>query len=439
MKPFAKKRRQARAVVLEGQALTVYISNRRQALADFTPERPFSPLDAAVLLGATRTNPFAKYPIRMDMKDHELIHHVWSSGQVSFQPFRDYWFSLGLLDTAAMHMVLSNAAIHLNALRGNQSEYITILTHNAAAIESVNVRIRDKKLNTSDDLMGAILGLMCHDHLIFQYERCALHMAGFQKILMMRGGLSSIQSNQYVRLSLYWIEYNISVDQDIIPLHPPPFHLFKAPYSTLPRSAGLLHSDKAMKLCGISSLVSLEMSDILSDLSLITVALKKECSERIVWNDSNWVGFGIYPTIFKLLSIQARSEEDELKSLIQGVCRLSGILFLSEIRRKFGVAPIVTEVQAIKLQRIFATNKLIWHEDLEALRLWALVITGCAISTKIARAWVMEEMAVSHFSLRYRRWDDIIKMVSQLWWIDDVFLSKCMELEIEYIEALNAP
>jgi hypothetical protein len=84
---------------------------------------------------------------------------VWSPSQVNFQPFRDYWFSLGLLDTAAMHMVLSNAALHLNVLRGNRSEDITILTHNAAAIKSVNVRIRDKKLNTSDELIGAILGV----------------------------------------------------------------------------------------------------------------------------------------------------------------------------------------------------------------------------------------------------------------------------------------
>lgn len=56
-------------------------------------------------------------------------------------------------------MVLSNAAIHLNALRGNRSKDITILTHNAAAIESVNIRIRDKKLNTSDKLIGAILSV----------------------------------------------------------------------------------------------------------------------------------------------------------------------------------------------------------------------------------------------------------------------------------------
>lgn len=58
-----------------------------------------------------------------------------------------------------MHMVLSNAAILLNELRGNRSEDILILTHNAAAIESVNRRIRDNKLNTSDELMGAILGV----------------------------------------------------------------------------------------------------------------------------------------------------------------------------------------------------------------------------------------------------------------------------------------
>lgn len=58
-----------------------------------------------------------------------------------------------------MHMVLANAAIHLNALRGTEDEDITILTHKVSAIKSVNVRLGDTEEQASDEVLGAILGV----------------------------------------------------------------------------------------------------------------------------------------------------------------------------------------------------------------------------------------------------------------------------------------
>lgn len=58
-----------------------------------------------------------------------------------------------------MHMVLSNAAIHLNKLRNRVSEDISILAHNAAAMRSVNARMGNDRLNISNEIVGAILGV----------------------------------------------------------------------------------------------------------------------------------------------------------------------------------------------------------------------------------------------------------------------------------------
>ena len=64
-----------------------------------------------------------------------------------------------MLDSAAMHLVLSNAAMHLNFLRGDPVEDVTVLAHDAAAIQSVNGRMGQTSQNTTDKMLGAILGV----------------------------------------------------------------------------------------------------------------------------------------------------------------------------------------------------------------------------------------------------------------------------------------
>jgi hypothetical protein len=66
-----------------------------------------------------------------------------------------------MLDPAAMHLVIANAAMHLKALRNtpHQDDNIVELTHVEAAIASVNQRIRDSNQNVTNEMLGAILGV----------------------------------------------------------------------------------------------------------------------------------------------------------------------------------------------------------------------------------------------------------------------------------------
>jgi len=66
-----------------------------------------------------------------------------------------------MLDPAAMHLVIANAALHLQTLRSTPSreENLVALTHVEAAITSVNHRIVDSTQNATDEILGAILGV----------------------------------------------------------------------------------------------------------------------------------------------------------------------------------------------------------------------------------------------------------------------------------------
>jgi hypothetical protein len=162
MRPFRKHKRASRIIILKDEAtLADYFAHRQypplaaapaiRNQADVNVDNSdlagtslftiSSPSNDAGLLGASHPNPFARYPISMEDKEHELVHHskpfpfrlsplklpssyivadaipnvVWSSRQVVFQPFSDFWFSLGMLDPVVMHLVIANAAMHRKA------------------------------------------------------------------------------------------------------------------------------------------------------------------------------------------------------------------------------------------------------------------------------------------------------------------------------------
>jgi hypothetical protein len=62
-----------------------------------------------------------------------------------------------MVDPAAMHLVIANAAMYRKALRPSQEGDLIELSHNPATLTSINQRIRDSNWNVTDEMLGAIL------------------------------------------------------------------------------------------------------------------------------------------------------------------------------------------------------------------------------------------------------------------------------------------
>lgn len=71
-----------------------------------------------------------------------------------------------MMDPAAMHLIIANAAVHRKSLRNIREDEIIDLTHTDKAIRSINERIALPGQNVTDEMLGAVLGvgiLMTHD------------------------------------------------------------------------------------------------------------------------------------------------------------------------------------------------------------------------------------------------------------------------------------
>ncbi|KAK6608040.1 hypothetical protein H4I96_04275 [Botrytis cinerea] len=380
MRPFMKRNRPKRANGVKNIAPRPF-TNREGVEAEAELESKFLmglQTNSMVLLGNGRVNPFQAWPVKMDTKEHELVHHIWDPSQC-FQPFRDFWFPLGTNDSAAMHLVLSNAALHLNALRGNLDEGRDSMMYHHSAVRSVNRRLANFAVEHSDGIMGAILGFMCHEQILSSAETWKIHRAGFYKILALRGGLSSIENIPALRLSLFWIEHNMSSDLDIMPLSPPPVQYLTNHYLPKYQADGEAHFVNIREHFDISSFLSVEILDIMKQLSILTVTIT------------------------------------QIKHEIEELCRIGGLLFIAQARRWFGVGPVLTNAFIKKLRQLLKSDGEVWNEKVKSLRLWTLIMAGCAATTEDEKAWIVETLKRDFFA-----WSDL-ENVEKMWWVDELF------------------
>jgi hypothetical protein len=111
-----------------------------------------------------RMDPFAKYPIEMNNRTRQLMDHVFDDPYGNTPPFRDAWMPIGMMDPAAFHQVLSNAALNLASLRAGRSvpENLESIRHHAKAVKLVTQRIANPKEAVADGLLGAVAGFSCY-------------------------------------------------------------------------------------------------------------------------------------------------------------------------------------------------------------------------------------------------------------------------------------
>jgi hypothetical protein len=153
------------------------------------PKAAISPL---TILGAGRVDPFAKYPVKMNVIEYWLIDHgmppylpprsqtnskieikcvsnthmtlVNVAQHPTFKVFKESWLPAAMSDPAAFHQILSNIALSISIVRGQGVilDNPVSVAHNSLAVRTVNNRLSDPVEGISDGTMTSVLGMTCH-------------------------------------------------------------------------------------------------------------------------------------------------------------------------------------------------------------------------------------------------------------------------------------
>jgi hypothetical protein len=219
------------------------------------------------------------------------------------------------------------------------------------------------------------------------------------------------------------VDVNVAFLQDSSPRFPRPEDFLPAAAVPVPTT------DPDRGLLGICRTADIHTA--IKDLYGLNQLIADEITSRNLWIDGVFAGLNIVPVFHRLLSARHEISQENSALLSEESCRLGALLYLAEIRSKFGVN-LTPDIHTRKLKdAIMLQGEAAWDENGEIL-VWLLIIGGIqSLSMEEEHAWYVEALASRAASHGYISWEDLMSLVREVLWIDGVFEVKCATLRDE--------
>ncbi|KAH7379864.1 hypothetical protein BKA64DRAFT_686501 [Cadophora sp. MPI-SDFR-AT-0126] len=430
----------------------IAIENRESATSDFTREqwtqetekhvqephentiisaaRPFSEYNQSLTierLGAGRHDPFSTYPIQITSQRQQILDSapVFDPSISTLKPYRDSYYIIARDDASAFHQFLANAALHRTLYMSGgkclRSYEATALHYKA--LQLAQRRIGDAKEEVSDGMIATVLMMAAYNHITLDLKAWKMHMDGIEQILKLRGGIETLNSNIRLRLLISWHSISGSCSFDLIPRFPlPTTHATKPP---LPDLTSYLSSPSTQSFHNTRQTYYTdhpEISHLMDDLHNFTSLLKAETnwSSGRVWVENLASGFWINHIVQQSLHLQTIINPDDLKSIMREASRLGVLLYLAEIRRDFGVYPVVTHIHISKLRSLLEDSEDVpWHE-FKPLKLWVLVMALLEAKSSEDKDWFADQIRGLTEELNLKSGEELEELLEGMFWYPQI-------------------
>ncbi|KAF7588871.1 hypothetical protein BBP40_005056 [Aspergillus hancockii] len=331
-------------------------------------------LSPLTLLDASRSDPFGTFPVDTSHRSRELWDHMYDGTCVMFRTMLDIGF-LGIArESIALSQLLSTASRHLEHLRGNDNDR-DCHKYTIKATSLLQQRLRHPSVCATDEVVAAVLAFCCDANIRRHPELLNIHMDGLSHILNCRGGIMSLDSSPLLRVMLYWVDINGSYLQDGNPRYAQPFANLEIRSQlslTFLDQAGQASDDESPTL-GVA------LSQVWYSLQELNEIIQAELSSRELWRDVLFPGFHISPILHALISLPRGTIYDSVDARIGECLRLAKIIYLTELRGKFGIDTIPGELYGSKLRLLLQDGNIIILGTRSRVHLaWALTVGACA-------------------------------------------------------------
>lgn len=391
---------------------------------------------------STTRDPFIvkHYPIKVNRRTCALIDHLFSEAYPELKNLRDSFFPVGLMDAAAFHQVLAVLAIHLPFNRSKElnksMDYETteIVLHHAEAIKMLNTRMQDVHAATSDGTIGTIVLMVCHSYMQEDFNMWRAHMRGMKHLLKIRkanaslggtedGGCGSLSLSPALRMTLEWVDSTGSLAQDTPPVFPfpshlVPFHPVFPPTIHLPPYLYVVQTALASTFSNLSLICDLFM-DIAKLSALADAGARSNSSFWMGESSISWGATFLEPVTYRLLALQDRVNPLDTSSILQETMRLSLLIYLGPIRRKFGIFIMKMMIQLGKLLAVLRES-IDLGVELNGLILWIVTIGAMEASETTLQDQfdsILNELLLDLGIIPSSAWE---KRLQDLMWVEDV-------------------
>ncbi|KAL7947636.1 hypothetical protein V8C42DRAFT_318341 [Trichoderma barbatum] len=310
----------------------------------------------------------------------ELWNHLYGGGCVIFKSMIEIGFLDILQGCASLTQMLSSSAWHRKLMgTGDHESSIDYARYSLMATRALRRRLDDPAQRASLETIIAILTFAAFANLTSNPHLINVHLDGLSHAISGVGGLTALQRLPVIWMMMYWIDIRGSYLQDIKPRYPQPYDILLVesklritpmPMAKPANSNGTLNHDPAI----------VHIFDAIQQVNAI-INSEADALGNAFWRTVLFPGFHLGPILYDLLSLPRDTDGLTSQFSKRRECfRLAGILYISEIRSKFGMDNTGAMSYANKLSLAFKDRDMLvsWGCD-NRFFLWSLTIGSVSL------------------------------------------------------------
>ncbi|KAL6697009.1 hypothetical protein J3F84DRAFT_371891 [Trichoderma pleuroticola] len=340
---------------------------------------------------------------------------------------------MALGDPAAFHQLLCNVTLAAARFTGSpeRNKEESVIHHNAA-ITNVLSRLRVTGKEQAANLVLPILALAQHANMYRDATKFEVHFTALQKVVQIGGGLGNMTLEPYTRLLLLFVEVNARARNDSLPLFPLPTDLLESFQINLTNTEDTVHRDLVMTY-PLRTLFPDGM-DTFAQMLCDTKRLGETLNEYHrtmgdkLWTDARIFGFRICVFLHKLLSIQSQSfGYSMVTQTLRDATRISALLGLAAVRRRFLAFEVFTDVHLTKLKDLlnFHFPTVLCHEEgIGIILFWQFFMGGMEATDPEDWSWFATGISILATQLKVESWAAAMAIFQNIFWVDSVHSSR---------------
>ncbi|KAK4073217.1 transcriptional regulator family: Fungal Specific TF [Trichoderma aggressivum f. europaeum] len=323
---------------------------------------------------------FLLVPSDQRPRARELWNHLYGGGCVIFKSMIEIGFLDILQGSASLTQMLSSSAWHRKQVgTGDHESSIDYARYSLMATRALRRRLDDPTQRANLETIIAILTFAAFANLTSNPHLINVHLDGLSHAISGVGGLTALQQLPIIWMMMYWIDIRGSYLQDIKPRYPQPY--------------GILSNESKLRIAVMPAAKPSDSNSTLSQdpavvhifdaIQQVNSILTSEANTRgdAFWRTVLFPGFHFAPILYDLLSLPREADSVATQFSKRRECfRLAGILYISEVRAKFGMDNTGATSYAYKLLLALKSRDVLvsWGSDNHFL-LWSLVIGSVSL------------------------------------------------------------
>ncbi|KAL6787438.1 hypothetical protein V8C43DRAFT_276626 [Trichoderma afarasin] len=323
---------------------------------------------------------FLLVPSDQRPRARQLWNHLYGGGCVIFKSMIEIGFLDILQGSASLTQMLSSSAWHRKQVgTGDHESSIDYARYSLMATRALRLRLDDPTQRANLETIIAILTFAAFANLTSNPHLINVHLDGLSHAISGVGGLTALQHLPIIWMMMYWIDIRGSYLQDIKPRYPQPYDILST------ESRLRIAAMPAAKPSDSNSTLSQDPAvvHIFDAIQQVNSILTTEANARgdAFWRTVLFPGFHFAPILYDLLSLPRDTDGVSTQFSKRRECfRLAGILYISEVRAKFGMDNTGATSYAYKLLQALKSRDMLvsWGSDNHFL-LWSLVIGSVSL------------------------------------------------------------